>query len=165
MIATLLARIRRLVRFVRSTYARWRTIRAFVRKNPHKMRKLSTGGIEVLSLHLDGMPTGRTVAFSPLGIAVEGCRDFELPPTTSLRFQDEQGITDRFLTQNVTKRPSLGFWRPFRRTGESGKRKGDLVVDPVPDACGRQSVTPQKLPTATSSVDFKGDENSSTTPP
>ena len=49
MIATLLARIRRLVRFVRSTYARWRTIRALVRKNPHKMRKLSTGGIEVLS--------------------------------------------------------------------------------------------------------------------
>lgn len=70
MISKFPARIQELIRRVRVTYARWRTIRAFRRKNPQKVRRLSTGGIEVLSLHFDGMPTGRTVAFSPLGIAV-----------------------------------------------------------------------------------------------
>ena len=33
------------------------------------MGKLSTGGIEVLSLHLDGMPTDRMVDFPPMGVA------------------------------------------------------------------------------------------------
>ena len=39
------------------------------RKNSQKMGKLSTGGIEVLSLHLDGMPTDRMVDFPPMGVA------------------------------------------------------------------------------------------------
>lgn len=35
---------------------------------------------------------------------VEGRRDFEPPPTTSVRFWSEQGITDRFLPPNLPMR-------------------------------------------------------------
>lgn len=117
----IVALIRELIRRVRITYARWRTIRAFKRKNPHKMRKLSTGGIEVLSLHLDGMPTGRTVAFSPLGIAVivagiddkfsRGDTPDRLFPPIDEAWKDEElpSTPEALRETNVDRIVALGF--------------------------------------------------------
>ena len=54
---------------IRISYARWRTFRAIVKKRPALLNKISTGGIEILSYKFNGMPTGRTIAFPPMGIA------------------------------------------------------------------------------------------------
>lgn len=115
------AQIRELVRHVRFYYAHWRTARAFARKYPHKMLKLSTGGIEVLSRHLDGMPTGRPVAFSPVDIAVitAGIDDKfgrddtpdRLFPPISVRWKDDElpSTPEALREANVDRIVALGF--------------------------------------------------------
>lgn len=62
-------RIRMFFWSIRISCARWRTFRAIVKKRPALLSKISTGGIEILSYQFNGMPTGRTIAFPPMGIA------------------------------------------------------------------------------------------------
>lgn len=85
------------------------------------MRKLSSGGIEVLSQHLDGMPTGRTVAFTLVGIAVitagiddkfarVDSPDRLFPPIAESRKDEELPSTPEALREaSVDRIVALGF--------------------------------------------------------
>lgn len=111
---------------IRTTYARWRTFRAIVNKRPALLRKMSTGGTEILSYKFNGMPTGRTIAFPPMGIAgiaagiddQLGHRDApdRLIPPISNRWKDEELPTapETIRAANLHGIVALGFFRKGR---------------------------------------------------
>lgn len=88
------------------------------------MRKLSTGGIEVLSLHLDGMPTDRMVDFPPMGVAGivawinEKLKDGpdRLFPPISDRWKDEElpSTPETIEAANLGRIVALGFFEGER---------------------------------------------------
>lgn len=109
-----------------TTYARWRTWRALVKKRPELLRKVSTGGIEILSYKFNGMPTGRTIAFPPMGIegivagidGQLGRRDdrYRLIPPISERWKDEElpAAPETIRAANLHGIVALGFFRKGR---------------------------------------------------
>ena len=109
-----------------TTYARWRTYSALVEKHPELLRKVSTGGIEILSYKFNGMPTGRTIAFPPIGVAgiVAGIDDQlgrrddpdRLIPPISERWKDEElpAAPESIRAANLHGIVALGFFRKGR---------------------------------------------------
>ena len=66
---TLAEHLRDFIHNVRIGFARRKVARELRKKRPDFLTKASCGDLELLSEHIDGMPTGRTVSFPPAGVA------------------------------------------------------------------------------------------------
>ncbi|BBF23496.1 hypothetical protein [Sutterella megalosphaeroides] len=102
-------------------FARWKVARELLKKRPDFFKKPSCGDLELLSEHIDGMPTGRTVFFPPSGVAgiVAGMDDKfgrddssdRLFPPISCRWKDEETpvTPEAIRAANLDRIRALGF--------------------------------------------------------
>lgn len=125
--------IQALIRRIRITVAQKLVLRAIVKRNPKALEQLSRGGIGLLSARCDGMPTGRTVDFPPMGVAgIVAWIDDKLKdgpervfPAISDRWKDDElpSTPETIEAANLDRIVALGFFEDDR-----------LLVEPTIDS-------------------------------
>ena len=125
--------IQALIRRIRITVAQKLVLRAIVKRNPKALEQLSRGGIGLLSMRCDGMPTGRTVDFPPMGVAgIVAWIDDKLKdgpervfPAISDRWKDDElpSTPETIEAANLDRIVALGFFEGDR-----------LLVEPTIDS-------------------------------
>ena len=125
--------IQALIRRIRITVAQKLVLRAIVKRNPKALTQLSRGGIGLLSARCDGMPTGRTVDFPPMGVAgIVAWIDDKLKdgpervfPAISDRWKDDElpSTPETIEAANLDRIVALGFFEGDR-----------LLVEPTIDS-------------------------------
>lgn len=118
---TLAEHLRDFIHNVRIGFARRKVARELRKKRPDFLTKASCGDLELLSEHIDGMPTGRTVSFPPAGVAgiVAGIDDQfgrddspdRLFPPIANRWKDEETpvTPEAIRAANLDRIRALGF--------------------------------------------------------
>lgn len=116
--------IQALIRRIRITVAQKLVLRAIVKRNPKALTQLSRGGIGLLSMRCDGMPTGRTVDFPPMGVAgIVAWIDDKLKdgpervfPAISDRWKDDElpSTPETIEAANLDRIVALGFFEGDR---------------------------------------------------
>ena len=118
---TLAEHLRDFIHNVRIGFTRRKVARELRKKRPDFLTKASCGDLELLSEHIDGMPTGRTVSFPPAGVAgiVAGIDDQfgrddspdRLFPPIANRWKDEETpvTPEAIRAANLDRIRALGF--------------------------------------------------------
>lgn len=130
--------IQALIRRIRITVAQKLVLRAIVKRNPKALEQLSRGGIELLSARCDGMPTGRTVDFPPMGVAgIVAWIDDKLKdgpervfPAISDRWKDDElpSTPETIEAANLDRIVALGFFEGDRLLVEPNIHSGVLMT-------------------------------------
>ena len=118
---------------LRIEIAKKQVLRSIAKRNPKAFSQLSRGGIEILSLGTNGMPTGRTVDFPPMGVAgIVAWIDDKLKdgpervfPAISDRWKDDElpSTPETIEAANLDRIVALGFFEGDR-----------LLVEPTIDS-------------------------------
>ena len=130
--------IQALIRRIRITVAQKLVLRAIVKRNPKALEQLSRGGIGLLSMRCDGMPTGRTVDFPPMGVAgIVAWIDDKLKdgpervfPAISDRWKDDElpSTPETIEAANLDRIVALGFFEGDRFLAEPNIHSGVLMT-------------------------------------
>lgn len=130
--------LQKLLRRIRIAIARRLVFRAIAKRNPKALTQLSRGGIGLLSMRCDGMPTDRTVDFPPMGVAgIVAWIDDKLKdgpervfPAISDRWKDDElpSTPETIETANLDRIVALGFFEGDRFLVEPNIHSGVLMT-------------------------------------